>query len=269
MVADLSEYMGISQFGQAYRIMMENDAHAPGSVDRVLAERMIRLCTETAAQLYARYTPTAIHYLEGSRPRLERYVRQAIKGCHTEEDKVEGIASFCSRLKEKVEGETLSEMVLGGLEEDVVERGSDWCPDVARVACVLCQVAGIPSRLVMLFNTDQAYSGHVIIEAYRSGAWGGVDPLTNVVYRSQGRPATTWELMRDPGVVKAHWRGSSTPYNTPGQFRSAAISNYLVWDRDKYDYSTSRANDYYRSILEISQRGWPGGLRWIQGEDES
>lgn len=269
MVADLSEYMGIAQFGKAYQIMLENDPHAPGSVDRVLAQRMIRLCRETAPQLYTGYTPTTIHYREGSRPRLERYVRQATKGCDPEEEKVESIAAFCSRLQEKVGGETLDEMIFGGLEEDIVERGSDWCPDVARVACVLCQVAGIPARLVMLFNTDQAYSGHVIIEAHRGGVWGAVDPLTNVVYRSRRGPATTWELMGNPELVKVHWRGPSTPYTTPGQFRSAAISNYLVWDRDKYDYSTSRVNDYYRAIVEMSQRGWPGGLRWIQGEDKT
>lgn len=269
ILVDLSKYMGIAQFGQAYQIMLEKDTHAPGSVDRVLAERMICLCTETAPQLYTEYTPAAIHYQEGSRPRLERYVTEATKGCSSEEEKVGGIAAFCSRLQEKVEEEGLDEMVVGGLEEEVVDRGSDWCPDVARVACVLCQVAGIPARLVMLFNTDQAYSGHVIIEAYRSDVWGAVDPLTNVVYRVEGEPATAWDLMMNPELVKAHWRGPSTPYTTPGQFRSGGISNYFVWDEDQYDYSTSRINEYYRAILKMSLRGWPGGLRWIHGENNT
>jgi hypothetical protein len=39
---DLERYRGIGQFGRAYRIMLENDAHAPGSVDRVLASRIGR-----------------------------------------------------------------------------------------------------------------------------------------------------------------------------------------------------------------------------------
>ena len=26
-------------------------------------------------------------------------------------------------------------------------------------------------------------------------------------------------------------------------------------------------NDYYRSILSMADRGWPGGLRWLHGED--
>ena len=34
-----------------------------------------------------------------------------------------------------------------------------------------------------------------------------------------------------------------------------------------YDYAVSPINDYYRSILEMSGRGWPGGLRWLHGED--
>ena len=48
---DLSRFTGLGQFGPAYRIMLENNSHAPGSVDRVLCERMIRLCPETAAYL--------------------------------------------------------------------------------------------------------------------------------------------------------------------------------------------------------------------------
>ena len=67
---DLSPDQGLSQFGPAYRIMLERDAHAQGSVDRVLMERMVRLCPETSAYLYAAYTPTDVRYQEGSRPEL-------------------------------------------------------------------------------------------------------------------------------------------------------------------------------------------------------
>ena len=49
---DVSAYRGIAQFGKAYQTMLENDAHAPGSVDRALAEEMVRLCPETAEYLY-------------------------------------------------------------------------------------------------------------------------------------------------------------------------------------------------------------------------
>ena len=48
-----------------------------------------------------------------------------------------------------------------------------------------------------------------------------------------------------------------------------AIVNYFVWEADRYDFTVSGLNPYTRSILEQSMRGWPGGLRWLHGEDES
>ena len=63
---DISPYQGIDQFGKAYRITLENDPHASGSVDRVLAETMVRLCTETADYLYKGYSLTCTRYERGN-----------------------------------------------------------------------------------------------------------------------------------------------------------------------------------------------------------
>ena len=99
----------------------------------------------------------------------------------------------------------------------------------------------------------------------RAGAWGAVDASTDVVYRhGDGRPASTWDLMADPALIEAH---GPAPYTSRGQFRRAALSNYPVWESSRYDYSQSRPNDYYRSILDMALKGWPGGLRWLHGED--
>lgn len=268
-MVDLSMYKGINQFGRAYQIMMENDTHASGSVDRVLAEGMIRLCSETVAYLYGEYTPVHVQYEKGSRPELEQWVEKAVIGCCSPEEQIQGIVTFSSSLGEKVAEQDLDMMRVGGIEEEIIRRGSDWCTDVARVGCVMCQVAGLAARLVMLFNTEQAYSGHVIIETYRGGTWGAVDPTTAVIYRHPDRkPASTWELMNQPHLIEAHWREDvSTLYTNIGQFRGVAISNCFVWDWKDYDYTVSPVNDYYRSILEMSMQGWPGGLRWLHGED--
>lgn len=262
-----SAFQGLGQFSPAYRIMMENDAHAPGSVDRVLVEQMVRLCPETARYLYEEYTPLDLRYVRGSRPELEAYVAAAASG-RTQEEIVEGIARFTARLSKKVETESLDEMRVGGMEEEIVRRGSDWCTDVARVACVLCQVAGLPARIVCLCDTEQAYSGHVMIEAHRDGRWGAVDSSTAVIYRyPNGTPASTWDLMGNPSLVESHSRGRSTLYTQPGQFRHAALVNYFVWEWKRHNYAVTPVNDYYRAILSMSLRGWPGGLRWLHGED--
>ena len=246
--------------------MLENGCEAPGSVDRVLVKRMIRVCPETVVWLYGDHTPTRVRYQKGSRPGLERYVEKAVAACGTDEERIAGICGFCCGLTKRAT-EDLDGMRLGGLEEDIIRRGSDWCTEIARVACVLCQVAGLPARIVYLFDIGQAYSGHAIIEVYREGTWGAVCPETDVIYRhADRRPATTWDLQNDPSMIEGHYRGPETLYTTVGQFRGAAVSNYFVWEWRKYDYTVSGVNDYYRSILEMSLKGWPGGLRWLHGE---
>jgi transglutaminase-like putative cysteine protease len=265
MKGNLEAFQGIGQFGKACRIMLENDSHAPGSVDRVLAGRMVRLCDETADDLYTRYTPALVGFRRGSRPKLEGIVARLGEGDPSAENVVARIARFCAKMGEGL-SDDLDAMRVGGTEEEILSRGSDWCTDVARVACVLAQVAGLPARIVNLFDTAHAYSGHVIIEAFRGGTWGAADSSTGVVYRhSAGRPATTWELMRTPELIERH----SGFYSTPDQFRAAAVVNYLVADRAAYDYTVAGVNAYCRSILENAARGWPGGLRWLHGEDKS
>ncbi len=249
---DVSPYRGIGQFGAPYRRMYENDVHSPGSVDRSLLEDMVRVCAETADHLYSGFTPTGLQYERASRPQLEGLVAEITSACRTEEERVEAIARFCCHLAEKEESTNLEQMVFGGKEEDIVARGSDWCTDVARVACVMCQIGGTPARLVFLADIDAAYSGHAIIEAHRGGRWGAVDPLRDVVYRQEGgRPASTWDLICERRLNKA-----------------AAIANYFVWEHERYDYATSSLSDYYRSILRMASEGWPGGLRWLHGEDK-
>jgi len=264
---NLFKYQGLNQFGSAYKVMLENDAHASGSIDRILMEGMIRLCPETVDFLYNEYTSMRSFYEKGTRTELEQYVERAILDNHSEEERIMAIARFTSSLQESA-CEDLKLMQIGGTEEEIIARGSDWCSDVARVGCALCQVAGFAARLVYLFDTEKAYSGHVIIEVYRAKIWGVVDPLTNVVYRHpEGKPASIWDLMNNSHLIECHSRGESTPYTVVSQFQGAAISSYFVWRWREYDYTVSKINDYYRSILEMANQGWSGGLRWLHGED--
>ena len=263
---ELKSFQGIDQFGPAYRTMLERDSHAPGSVDRVILDQLVRLCPETADYLYREHTPTTAVYERGSRPQLEKILESVSQPGQNTEETIAAVAGFCSRIGRGADNDNLDTLIVGGTEEQIIARRFDWCTDVARVGCILTQVAGLPSRLVFLANTDLAYSGHVIIEAYRDGRWAAVDTSTCVLYRDpDGRPATTWHLMNSPDLIDACGHGKC--YSNAGQFRAACIVNYSVAEHPTYDYATSGVNDYYRSILEHSARGWPAGLRWIHGED--
>jgi transglutaminase-like putative cysteine protease len=265
---DLTPYTGTRAFDRAYEAMMQRDAHADSSVDRVLASRMVRLCHPTAEYLYAAFTPSEVRYARGARPKLEAILDSVCSRGGGPEERLAAIIAFTRGLGDGAE-QDLRKVRVGGTEEEIIERGSDWCTDVARVACVLVQVAGFPCRIVNLFDLDRAYSGHVIVEANRAGRWGALDSSTGIVYTAAaGGPASTWDLMNDPGLVEKHRKDPRAFYTTPGQFRAAGIANYYVWESSHYNYTVAGINDYYFSILSMSGKGWPGGLRWLHGEDE-
>jgi hypothetical protein len=263
---DTTRLIGVGCFGPAYQRMLLNDTHAVGSVDRRLIDTMLRLCDETAEFIYEGCTPTEVDYEPGSRPALERAAARACTDRRSDETRLAGIARFCSALGEGSGNDgDLDALRFGGTEEQILARGSGWCADLARAACAMCQVAGLAARMVYLADTARAYSGHVIIEAYRDGGWGAVDPIAGIVYaRPGGEPASTWDLMREPALFDA---APDHPYASAEQFRAAAVANYPIWHAERYAYPVSGINGYYRSILTASRHGWPGGLRWLHEED--
>ena len=259
---DVSDYLGPRAFGPAYRRILENDSHAPGSVDRKLVEGMVRLCGETVEYLYTGFTPLEIRYQKGSRPDLEMTLA-TMRNVPLPESVVE----FTSHLHDEAELD-LDGMLLGGTEEEIIQRGTDWCTDLARVACLLSQIAGFPARIVHLYNLDQAYSGHVIVEINYRAKWGAMDSTTGIVYQQRdGTPASVWNLMNDRELVEGHRLNPRAIFTTPEQFLAAGIANYPCWESEQYDYPVTPFNAYTRSILKMSERGWPGGLRWLHGED--
>jgi hypothetical protein len=244
-----ARHVGLGVFGAAYEETFRNDPHASGSVDRVLMERMVRLCSETVDHLYGEFTPLEVKVEAGSRPALEDWVAGFTKGAGSIEKAVDALAAFTAGLKERVKGETPDEMRFGGTEEEIALRGSDWCTDVARVGCAIYQVSGCPCRIVYLADPDLRNHGHAIVEVHR-GVWGAVDTSTGVVYRKpDGAPASTWELMQDEALVGRH-ASRKAAYTNPGQFGAAAISNYFVWEAGEYDFSVTPLNPYTRALLQ-------------------
>ena len=265
---NLAALTGPKAFGRAYRRMLDNDPHARASADREIVASMIRLRDESARYLYDSYTSRSIAYVAGTRPGLERFLAQAGSPAGDSEERVAAIADLTRGLGDRSPAGGLSAMRFGGTDEQIIERGSKWCADVARVGCALYQVAGFPCRMVYLFDLQAAYSGHVIVEVHRSGKWGAVAPISAVVYRTEGRaPATTWELMNDAFLVNRH-AGPQAWYTNPEQFTAAGIAEYHVQDAARYDYPVTGVNDYTRSVLSMADRGWPGGLRWLHGEPD-
>lgn len=246
---------GIGIFGKQYEIGYKNDIHADGSVDRVLFEQMIRLDNDSVEYLYNSYTDLFNRYKSGNRAYFENIV-STLKG-QTDVNTVDNIISYCKNIVENCDTET-EDFIFGGTEEEIVKRGTYWCTDIARVACIMFQIAGFPSRIIITANTKFAYCGHIVTEVYYNGKWGVTDPTNGVVIRHHdGVPASAWEIHQNPDIT-----------NQMGeQYESVGISNYYIDERNKYIYETSKVNDYYREILKHSDEKWAGGIRWIHDED--
>ena len=137
----------------------------------------------------------------------------------------------------------------GGTEEIVIAKGSDWCHEIARVYCALCQVLRIPSRLVYTASDDD---GHVIAEAYWREAWTLVDPLAAKVYRrSDGSPISALDLkFSSPEELADFTAARDGYYVNPVFFQHVSVAEYWLADSEKYDYGISPCNDYYALFLE-------------------
>lgn len=91
------------------------------------------------------------------------------------------------------------------------------------MACVLYQVTSLPCQTISLFDIDQAYSGHEVVEVYRHDKWGVVDPIFGVVYQHPDKtPASTLDLSNSPGLVGANWTGRSYSGDQAWLFRGMA-----------------------------------------------
>lgn len=237
------------------------------SVDHVLLDRMVYVSPFTREHLYGRQTPPPPRYRKGERPKIETLVRKATKGARRPETVIDRICSFLARFAEKSDI-PWPELRFGGTEEEILARGTNLCGDLSRVACIAFQVAGFPSRLVFLANPELAYYGHGIVEVWRHGSWGAVDCLSEVVYRHpDGRPASVWDLQHDAGLIDRNRAGRLLEYVREGQFRAAGITEYPIDARPDFTYAVGKVTPYYAAILEMADQGWPGGARWLHGED--
>ena len=229
---------GIGIFGKQYEYGYKHETHAPGSVVRVIFDEMIKLDADSYNFLYQSYTDLRSYYQAGSRPYLENIAATLID--ETDAATIDRIIQYCKSIVDSCETAT-EDFIYGGSEEEVIARTSYWCTDIARVACILFQIAGFPSRIIVTANTKFPYCGHVIAEVYTDGKWCVTDPNTGVVIRYEdGCPASAWDVHLDYDIANRVYLRSdpnrmegNAIFFPPGeQFESVGIANYYVSDME-------------------------------------
>ncbi len=142
-------------------------------IDLWQANHFIAYRKETAKYLYESYTPTEVRYKPGTLPSYEKIVAQYTAGLTNPRDKA--VALLTHAMLDKVQHPSIPPMCVdpgkdrGVDDEALLASGRAWCNEQARVFARLCQVAGIPARMIFLFRTP--VGGHVITEFYADGHW--------------------------------------------------------------------------------------------------
>lgn len=237
---------GYDVFGTAYGVMMRNDLHALESIDHKFMQEMILLDDESHDFLYQ----TAPAKIDMKGYELYRFAMRFKGGC--ERQTIKNALRYTAEMAEKYQV-PFEDMKFGGTEKEILDRGTDWCADLARVGAVLLQCNDIPARIVHLANLNKAYNGHVVVEAYYEGKYGICDFLYGYCFYD-GRPLDAYDLMGRRQYLEGYSEDYASLYS------AVAISEYDPMGRN--DYTVSLPNQYTTNIINTDHGG-----KWFMGED--
>lgn len=224
---DIAMKRGYDALGSRFKKTLINDSHADGSIDIELIKGMIALDDEMMSHYYEGVPQVLSMRDHELYPFVRKYAQDSPKNT---------VKSIVGMYQARIDDE--AEMILGGSDKEILERGTDWCTDVARLGVTLFMCADLPSRLVYLCDTDKDNWGHCINEVYFDDAWHLVDIVNGYILASAKAIYYDKELIKD------------LPEDYRGYFKAMAVSIYDPLDKDN-NYAVSGFNDYYREILKI------------------
>lgn len=238
--------IGYGVFGKAYEVMFAHDLHNPASIDHELMKNMILLDDQSAAILYSR----VVRHNYGGHE-LYQFAQQF--KASIEKETIQNVLRYTQEIAAAFDTD-FDDMLFGGTEKQILDRGTDWCSDMARVGAVLLQCLGIPCRMLYLANPGKAYNGHVVNEAFYEGRYGVVDFIYGYQFYDR-TPKSAFEIQRNPEILAAY------PESYQGLFSAIAISEYDPCAPGN-NYSISRPNDYYLKLIHTDHENM-----WLMGED--
>lgn len=175
-------------------------------IDFWQANHFVAYAPETADFLYTKYTPLTVSYRLGSLAVGEEIVKRYTAGIAT--PKAKALTLLTRAMPELIRHPAIPP--LGPKcptdramdEEELLASGKGYCNEQARVFVRLCQIAGIPARMVFLFYHDIP-SGHVIAEFYADGRWIMADTSWFCVFPgADGRLMSAAECHRDSATKR-------------------------------------------------------------------
>ena len=201
-------FLGKQGLPEPYKSRERPLGEATRFIDFWQANHFLVYRPETAEFLYSDYSSTETpEYVKGALPMFERLVDEHCHAMVGDRDKaVALLREAMPKLLFHPYVPPLGPLAPGdrGLgDEELLESRIGWCNEQARVFVRLCQVAGIPARMIFLFYADKE-TGHVVAEFYADGRWSMADCTYFAVFpAADGHLMSAAECHRGAGGLEA------------------------------------------------------------------
>lgn len=224
------------------------------NVEFQLRREQVILCPQTVDFLYSEFTPTLVKYKKGTRPELEKVVSNITVESDAELEKALAIMRFCRDLYKKKTDTVSSNYVYGGTEEELIEKPEELCETLSRLMVALCEVSGMPGRIVM-----HNIGGHICSEILIDGHWGYIDPRTGIYFlKKDCSIASVRDLCQDPSIINSQsnevkndvsdqWTWEYRAWKCQNMYfcpeEVNGFENYSLNDTKRYNYSQLTTNE--------------------------
>lgn len=173
-------------------------------IDRYQANQFVYFRAETAAFLDRDYTPLTVKHQAGTLPNYEKLAAHYTAGAKTDTAKAVALLLAMPKFFRHPGMPPLGAPARPDRnleDEPLLASGSGWCNEQARVFIRLCQVSGIPARMVHLFGQN-----HTVAEFFAGGRWALAD-TSNFFVVSDPAAGANVSGLRLLSAAQCHDRG--------------------------------------------------------------
>ncbi len=214
------------------------------SVDFQLRREQVILCPQTVQFLYSRFTPTNVKIQPGTHPVLEKVVAKATAHSESQEQEALALMRFCRDLHKQAPEADFADYVYGGTEEQLIAKPEILCECLGRLMVALCEIAGMPGRIVM-----HDIGGHICCEILIDGHWAYIDPRCGLYFlKPDGKFASVLDLCQDPSIIHAQ------PDHVKAEVSDQWTWHYRAWKCESMYFHPKEVNGFENYSLNDTKR---------------
>jgi hypothetical protein len=151
---------------------------------------------------------------------------------------------FCRDLYKDNPDADFAKYVYGGAEEQLIDKPEILCECLGRLMVALCEVAGMPGRVVM-----HDIGGHICSEILIDGHWAYIDPRCGIYFlKPDGKIASVLELWQDPSIIRAQ------PDHVKAEVGDQWTWHYRAWKCENMYFHPKEVNGFENYSLSETEK---------------